>query len=233
MSIETVSTLEKSLALEILGSPRSPLSMLSFRLSLARSSAERSSVTKEFIENYLSKDGQPIVVDLQDKKISELFDKAMKNMVQDTVEKALKQLQQLRDMAKQLKGMVNLTARFTSLMGSLKSKTWKGYAEQSIKSVKKTVSEAISHVISKKQPVEKETAIVLIEEPDDWHEVETDDSYNERVFAILKNWQKNPSIPLEIAAAHRSTETLSLLNTAAIQKEEKFDLLEKIQKLPC
>lgn len=213
MSVKAFSTLEQVLASDLLCGFCGPLNMLPLELSLAKTTEEKLSVAKKFIENHLSKDGKPTVVDLQDERISELFDESMKNMARDTVQKALKHKQQMESLAR---SAVNLAY----LMDSFKPQTWKDYAMQGIERVGATISKTINRssvlrggvdaaycglsrvgIISKKQSAEEKTDIVLIEEDDDWHEVETHSSYGKRISIILKNWQNNPSILLEMDPA--------------------------------
>ena len=184
MSLKTYGTLETNLANEILYGFPGPLWGLKTEIALASTPEKKLLVIKKLIEKHLPKDGQKTGLDLQDEKILELFDKAMTNLARNAAQNVLEKGRFPENLVRSLK---KLSKTLNSLC-SRNSETWTDYA--------KRVGRAVG-VISEESSTEKEEDIVLIEEPDDWHEVETEISYDKRVSSILKNWKGNPSILLE------------------------------------
>lgn len=209
MSIKAPSALEQNLVTHLMYGFLGPLSGLRLDLYLAKTQEEQLPIVKRFIEKHLPKQGPSRAIDLQDERISELFEEAMQNMVRDTIRSVFEQ-------KKQLQSLIDCLTHLSHLTNNLRPKTWKDYAHKGMEKVGKVVSKTLNRspllkggidaahygltqigVLAKKVPVEKEVGIVLIEEEDDWQEVETDDSYEQRVSAILKSWQKNPVLLLE------------------------------------
>lgn len=192
------SSLETHLATQLLYGFTGPLNMLNLELCVAKTKEEKIRVITKLMEKHLSKDGKPAVVTLQDEKIQDLFDTAMKNMAADTVQNSLQISETVQSTLQSLASLANTLQR-------MKSKTW---TEKTVDTVHYGLTKV--GITSAKPPKDpNEVDVVLIEdcaedetsateESESWYEIEKTDNYNERVFAILRKWKEQPSLLLEI-----------------------------------
>lgn len=226
-AVRTFGILEQNLAVRLLYGLFGPLNTVQLQLSIADTAEKKLSVTENFIGKYLSKDGKSTAVDLQDRRILELFDEAVNNMAQNAIELAIRHNAIEISLRENLSSMANL-ARM------IQPPTWKDLVKKKLAGVGSAISNTIHRsptlkkgadaayrglsrmgVISQKQ---EESHIVLIEEEDGWHELETGESYHRRTSLILEKWQRDPSILLEMSP---TKETINTLRNALLANARK------------
>ncbi len=172
MSVNVRDMLELGLAAEILCREFGPFKGLCNSVGDSLTTKGQVEAVQDFIWKYLPEVEKPHIAN--HKQFQELFDKAMKNMVQSEVEIAIKFKQIAEHSLATLGRIVDLANKLIE-----PQKTWKNY---------------LGFGSEKKEPP-KEAAFVIEEE--EWLEVETPRSYNRRVSLILCKWRKDPSLLLK------------------------------------
>lgn len=186
----TYGKVEELLATELLYNLGSPLGVLLCELGMASTMDGRLFIIKKFIEKHLDQK-----VDLQDERISALFDTAMKNMARKVVETAVFQRQMLEGVADTMVRVHCLTQQ----LESSRPKTLSDYVQKGLAAVSSALS-------SKKEENLTDEVVLVTEEDEDWQGVETAESCSQKTSLMFEALKKDSSLLLQTGETKRLME---------------------------
>lgn len=169
----------------------SPISNFFMRLALSNNDTEHLDAAKIFMEKHLS-----VTVDLKNPRIQELFDQALQNSVTEIVSD---QLESIADGRKR----VCMIEHMSRTLADLRGKTWIDTAKEKISQISNATKKAVersswSQVLTQHGITsDNSSGPIFTDDDDECVMVETSETLEKKLTAILKRWQQNPSLALE------------------------------------
>lgn len=190
--------LERRLGLGVLNGFMAPLNTLQFELVTAEGQDGMLTAVKKFMETHLSEKNQVVVVNLQDERIQELFDEAVRKMalgVINELQKSQKRAEQIIDFRKHVEAFHKFAMRAAS--EAPKPATWTERAQHGLQQVGSTVRKMLPGAPS---ATAEEEPFEMVDKPplEDYVDRAIQASTDPKVVAIVAKWKKNPSLLLEI-----------------------------------